>query len=139
MLKLSGMQGFTLIELMIVMVIIGILAAVAIPQMAGVKETANVSGAEAELKSLQSIMEMYYVENDEYPPGNDVAISTLGIAEITPGMETGPRNVDYMYKQLAGGQEWIAIWINPDDSTNSVSVTQDNIETGYDVATYNAL
>jgi len=129
--------GFTLIELMIVIAIIGVLAAVAIPQMTGVKETANIGGAEAELKSLQTIMEMYYVRNDSYPAGTNVTIASLGLSEVTPGMETGPRGVDYEYTQVSSGQEWKAMWENPDNpNSRSVLVTEDAVEKQFDASTF---
>ncbi|MBM7557955.1 type IV pilin protein [Halanaerobacter jeridensis] len=66
MIKLNGEQGFTLIELMIVIAIIGILAAVAIPQLTGVRGKANVSAVQSEFKSIQTSMEMYYIDNGSY-------------------------------------------------------------------------
>ena len=62
-------NGFTLIELMIVIAIIGILAAVAIPKLTGVKGRANISAVQSELKSLQSSLEMYYIDHGSYPTG----------------------------------------------------------------------
>ena len=63
-------KGFTLIELMVVMVVISILIGIAIPRFKGMQDQANVSKAEMELKTLQAAIESYYINQNpkEYPP-----------------------------------------------------------------------
>lgn len=60
-------KGFTLIELMIVIVIIGILAAVAIPNFVGMTDEARVARIQADLSTVGSAVEMYYAKNGAYP------------------------------------------------------------------------
>src|SRR5687768_15841714 len=62
-------QGFTLIELMIVVVIIGLLAAIAIPKFANTKEKATVSSMRSDLRNLATAQEGYWVENRVYYGG----------------------------------------------------------------------
>jgi type II secretion system protein G len=59
-------KGFTLIELMIVVAIIGILAAIAIPQFASYRQRAQDSAAKSALKNLATAQEDYYQQNDAY-------------------------------------------------------------------------
>ena len=59
-------KGFTLIELMIVVAIIGILAAIAIPQFASYRQRAQDSAAKSALKNVATAQEDYYQENDTY-------------------------------------------------------------------------
>ena len=62
-------RGFTLIELMIVVVIIGILAAVAVPKFSATKGNAYVATMQTDLKNLVTAQEGYYYENGAYYSG----------------------------------------------------------------------
>jgi len=61
--KKRGQKGFTLIELMIVIAIIGILAAIAIPQFTQYRKRAYDASAKADLKSAYTAAQAYY--NDD--------------------------------------------------------------------------
>jgi prepilin-type N-terminal cleavage/methylation domain-containing protein len=60
-------KGFTLIELMIVIAIIGILAAISIPQFAKYRERSFNTSSLSDLRSLAQDLEGYYSEWGEYP------------------------------------------------------------------------
>ncbi len=59
-------KGFTLIELMIVIAIIGILAAIAIPQFTNYKKRAGNSASMSDLKNLATAQEVYHTDNNTY-------------------------------------------------------------------------
>jgi prepilin-type N-terminal cleavage/methylation domain-containing protein len=59
-------EGFTLIELMIVIAIIGILAAIAIPQFSAYRMRSYNAGANADLRNATTAQEAYYVDNMTY-------------------------------------------------------------------------
>ena len=60
-------SGFTLIELIIVVAIIGILAAVAIPQFSAYRIRACNTSAQSDLRIFKSQMESAYANNQAYP------------------------------------------------------------------------
>jgi general secretion pathway protein G len=59
--------GFTLLELMVVMVILGILAATIVPQFIGTAQEAKVTAARADIKTLEGALERFYLHMDRYP------------------------------------------------------------------------
>ena len=60
-------RAFTLIELLIVVAIIGILAAIAIPNFLQAQTRAKVARAEADMASIGTALPCYYVDNNQYP------------------------------------------------------------------------
>ena len=65
--KRINSSGFTLIELMIVIGVIGILAAIAIPQFTYYRQKSYNSAALSDLRNVMSILEVYYTEHKHYP------------------------------------------------------------------------
>lgn len=61
--------GFTLIELLIVVAIIAILAAIAVPNFLEAQTRSKVSRAQADMRSLATALEAYRVDNNQYPAG----------------------------------------------------------------------
>jgi general secretion pathway protein G len=60
-------RGFTLIELMVVVVILGILAGLIIPKIMGKPEEAKKLKARMQIEQLEQALKLYYLDNGEYP------------------------------------------------------------------------
>jgi type II secretion system protein G len=65
--KRQSSVGFTIVELLIVIVVIGILAAITIVAYNGVQSRARDSERQTEMKSIEKALEMYNVDNGGYP------------------------------------------------------------------------
>ena len=61
------MKGFTLIEIMVVVVILGILSALIVPNIVGRPDEARVTAARAEIQQIANALEMYRLDNGNYP------------------------------------------------------------------------
>ncbi len=94
-------KGFTLIELVLVVVIIGILAAIAIPKFGNTKEKAYVAGMKADLRNLVTAQEAYFAEYVTYAPST---------ANLNYNVSTG--NTINLISITASGTGWSATATN---------------------------
>ena len=65
--KKNPSAAFTLIEIMVVVIILGILAATIIPQFMGTTQDAKIGAAKSQVAELESAVERFYVHMDRYP------------------------------------------------------------------------
>ncbi|MFH1287636.1 MAG: prepilin-type N-terminal cleavage/methylation domain-containing protein [bacterium] len=130
-------KGFTLIELMIVIAILGILAAVAIPNFLNARGKAQDASALSTLEAIKTSMEMYAADNGTYPTGSVATVAGLSTAlgddwpsnvktDGTTGSIVAPSSGTITN---AGGSAYI-IWAIGRDSTHCYSLTQNGTKTG---------
>ena len=82
-------HGFTLIELLIVVAIIAILAAIAVPNFLEAQTRSKVSRAKSDLRTLQLGLEMYFVDNNSYPYTESINAS-IWLPPQGPGPASAP-------------------------------------------------
>jgi general secretion pathway protein G len=80
----GGQAGFTLLELLVVLGIIALLAALVAPQVIRYLSDARSSTANAQLKNIESAVELYYLDNGRYPSAEsglvDLVTAPAGVA-----------------------------------------------------------
>lgn len=87
----TAQRGFTLIEIMVVVVILGILAAVVVPRIMDNPGKARVAKAKQDIRQLESALELYKLDNFTYPNTQQGLESLV----IRPSGDPQPKN----YKQ----------------------------------------
>ena len=74
----KNQNGFTLIELMLVVIIIGALTAMVMPRLAGRTEQAKISAAQADVTAnIATALKLYELDNGRYPSGEEGGLQAL--------------------------------------------------------------
>lgn len=97
-------RGFTLVELMITVVIVGILAAVAVPIYQAQVKRAKSSEADAALGTIRTALRVYYAENNAYPVSKTFKpVTQIGIDIKTSDLKGKYFSaINYTYKSKDG-------------------------------------
>jgi general secretion pathway protein G len=100
--------GFTLIEIMVVVIIIGLLAAVIVPQVVSKVDEAKVAKAKADIQTLETALTMFRLDNSKYPTTDqglaslvqqptDPTIRHWRPGGYVPRLSKDPWGFDYQY------------------------------------------
>ena len=131
--------GFTLIELLIVVAIIAILAAIAVPNFLEAQMRAKISRTKADMRSMATATEAYRVDNNQYPAWGPLYIETGDISWVArqqrltspiayltslprdPFRSIHPHNplalYDYIVTDFFAGDRGDPVWVTQDPTT----------------------
>jgi general secretion pathway protein G len=106
-------KGFTLVEILIVVVILGILAAIVIPQFSNASTDAKENSLKSNLQTIRSQIELYKIQHNDNLPGAGTASFTEALTETTDvdGTTSGDAYGPYLKSMPA----------NPFNNDNTVS------------------
>ena len=82
--KKSAQAGFTLIEIMVVVVIIGILASVVVPRIMDNPDKARVAKAKNDIRALESALDIYRLDNYIYPTTDQGLDALINLPSASP-------------------------------------------------------
>jgi general secretion pathway protein G len=77
-------QGFTLLEVMVVIVILGILASMVVPNLMGSQERANMQKAVSDVTALETSLSLYKMDNYDYPTTEQGLEALVNQSDIDP-------------------------------------------------------
>ena len=114
--------GFTLIEMLIVIVVIAILLGVLLPSFRGAQDEAAEQRARSELRTLATAIESYYIHNSNALPTNltELITATPRIVSVVPDDPFRASGTDYAYARDTNGVYYV-VWSHGLDRAGDIS------------------
>jgi len=100
----SRIRGFTIIELLIVMMVIAILVGIALPRFKAMQDEANIAKVNGDLRTLQAAVESYYIHYNNVYPSTLTRLTTAipNLVGTTLPKDPFNNNKNYTYALASG-------------------------------------
>ncbi len=125
--NLDRSGGFTLIELMVVIVILGILAGLIVPRIMGRPDEAKQLKAKMQIESMETALKLYKLDNGSYP-STDQGLEALVTKSETPPVPRKWRDGGYLEKGRVPVDPW----------GNTFVYLSPGVHGDYDISSYGA-
>ena len=118
-------RGFTLIEMMIVIVVIAILIGVILPQFRGTQDEASIQRARSELRTLATALESYYIHNSNQFPNalSSLTSATPRIISTVPDDPFRSGTNDYSYFISSNSAYYVVFSYGTDRAANITAIS----------------
>lgn len=121
--------GFTLIEMMIVIVVISILVGVLLPNFRGTQDEANIQRARSEMRTIATSLESYYIHNSNAFPSALTSLTSV-TPRIINRVPSDPFNGSTAY-QYATSSGYYVVWsYGPDRAADLTGISSAGALTG---------
>lgn len=127
--RLAGSEGFTLIELMVVVMIIAVLIAIAIPSFLGFRKSAQDRSAQSEIRNVLLSEKAYWLENGDYTQ------AAADITALEPNAVINANPALGVYIDLNGASSDIVCLTRTAESGNTFSIWESSTAGTYYGAT----
>lgn len=94
-------KGFTLIEMMIVIAIIGLLVAIVVPDLIKTREESTIEATKASMRGLQSALELYFTRYKHYPATTDGLAILIDEGYLQEDADRDPWGRNYFYEPIS--------------------------------------
>jgi general secretion pathway protein G len=117
-------SGFTLVEILVVIGIIGLLSMFLVPNLLGSRDRAKETAVKGVMHSVQLAIEAYQMENEVYPLGKNIPLESLCKNYLMPGgyVASIPKN-PFTGKEYRDGDSAGKVVYNYDDSKGVYALT----------------
>ncbi|MGO9451725.1 MAG: type II secretion system major pseudopilin GspG [Candidatus Binataceae bacterium] len=130
--RLHSQDGFTLIEIMVVIMIIGLLALMVVPRLRGVADRAKSTKAKADIAEIKQALDRYYLDIGSYPT------SDQGLQALVTPPTSGQVSTNYMqggYIEKLPNDPWSNAYLYQSDGSSYTlkSLGPDGVQSADDI------